>query len=209
MLIKIYYGKALIYITDSKSEMPTKTVNGKSFKVIEYPGKKEIKKIVDQFTESMSDDFLFVVKDSGIFFEELMKFYSPIRAAGGIVQNGHKDVLFIFRLGRWDLPKGKIEKGEKAELAAAREITEETGIENLHLTGPICDSFHIYIAFGKTYLKTTHWFHFNIIGAQQPIPQQEENITVAQWIPKKEIAKPMTNTYENIRNVISAYFDKP
>ncbi len=36
---------------------------------------------------------------------------SNIKTAGGIVIKNEK-ILFIYKNGKWDLPKGKIDKGE-------------------------------------------------------------------------------------------------
>ena len=36
-----------------------------------------------------------------------------IKAAGGIVRNKNNELLFIFRKGKWDLPKGKVDKNEE------------------------------------------------------------------------------------------------
>lgn len=58
---------------------------------------------------------------------------APVAAAGCVVFRG-EDVLLIRRArpplaGQWSLPGGRIERGERAEDAAAREVREETGCE--------------------------------------------------------------------------------
>ena len=153
--------------------------------------------------------YLFLVKDVAEILKKISDSFTSIEAAGGIVQNAKKEVLFIHRLGKWDLPKGKIEKGENPQLAAEREITEETGVKSLQLTEAICRTYHIYFAFEKWHLKMTHWFHFTTSGKQQLSAQEEENITEVKWIPTIDMKKPMANTYQNIKDVIATYFDKP
>ena len=37
--------------------------------------------------------------------------YILIQAAGGLVYNSKNQLLMIFRNGKWDLPKGKLEVG--------------------------------------------------------------------------------------------------
>ena len=55
------------------------------------------------------------------------------KAGGGLVYNKKGEVLFIFRGGKWDLPKGGIEKGEAIETTAMREVSEETGVNQLRI----------------------------------------------------------------------------
>src|SRR5947208_546064 len=58
---------------------------------------------------------------------------TPILAAGGIVtQRGNAPLIAGVRLRKrneWVLPKGKLDDGEAARLAAEREVGEETGHE--------------------------------------------------------------------------------
>lgn len=137
------------------------------------------------------------------------KHFTLIEAAGGIVQNEHKDILFMQRLGKWDLPKGKVEKDEALEIAAAREITEETGLENIQLKKKIGETYHTYDAYGKHYLKTTHWYYFTSKGSEDLIPQIEEDITELKWFKTKHIKEPMVNTYPSIKDIMNKFFDTP
>ena len=65
--------------------------------------------------------------------EEILKKFTkkiPLTvAAGGVVTNPKGKVLFIYRNDKWDLPKGKLDKGESIEDCAIREVMEETGAE--------------------------------------------------------------------------------
>ena len=56
-----------------------------------------------------------------------------ILAAGGLVTNAQGEILWIFRRGFWDLPKGKLDDGETIQSCAIREVEEETGIQNIKL----------------------------------------------------------------------------
>ncbi|MBK9671561.1 MAG: NUDIX domain-containing protein [Bacteroidetes bacterium] len=75
----------------------------------------------------------------------LNSIYTKIEAAGGIVKNKQGQLLFIFRHGKWDLPKGKIEKGENEQDAALREVEEECGIAELTLQKKLTTTFHTTI----------------------------------------------------------------
>ena len=208
MQIKIYNGEAVIVLQDLKDSTElTNEYDG--FEIIKRPNAKSLKALLPLFHNKMEANYLFQVKDVFEFFKKISDSFTSIEAAGGIVQNTKKEVLFIQRLGKWDLPKGKIEKGENPQVAAEREITEETGVKNLNLTEAICKTYHIYFAFEKWYLKTTYWFHFTTSGKQKLFAQAEENITEVKWIPTIDVKKPMANTYQNIKDVIATYFDKP
>jgi 8-oxo-dGTP pyrophosphatase MutT (NUDIX family) len=137
------------------------------------------------------------------------KHFTPIEAAGGIVQNDKKELLFIFRLEKWDLPKGKVEKKEAIEVAAAREIEEETGLKDITLKKKVGETYHTYSAYGKHYLKTTHWFYFTCESHQKLQPQLEENITLIKWFKTKDIKTPMEHTYGSIRDIMHSFFDAP
>ena len=118
-------------------------------------------------------------------------------------------MLFIYRLDKWDLPKGKIETGETAETAALREVTEETGLGQLQLMGKIGETYHTYNAYGKHYLKTTHWFYMSCSSKQLLIPQTEENIADIKWIKTKNVDLPLQHTYPSIKDILGLFFNKP
>ncbi|MEO7266176.1 MAG: NUDIX domain-containing protein [Ferruginibacter sp.] len=141
--------------------------------------------------------------------KSFFKHFTIIVAAGGIVQNENKELLFIFRKKKWDLPKGKLEKAEELEACAEREIMEETGVKNLKIKKQIGTTYHTYEEFGKHFLKISHWFFFTTRGPQILEPQTEEDITEIKWISTKDIRVPMANTYPNIKDILSTFFDEP
>ncbi|TNF45787.1 MAG: NUDIX domain-containing protein [Bacteroidetes bacterium] len=135
--------------------------------------------------------------------------FNPVPAAGGIVIRNEK-LLFIFRNGKWDLPKGKIDGGESAEEAALREVAEECGIEGHQIIRKLPSTFHIYQSayhdtFGQWILKETQWFEMSYTKPENGIPQTNENITKIKWFTKSELDEVMINTYENLKSVISVY----
>ena len=131
------------------------------------------------------------------------KHFTLIKAAGGLVKNSNGEILLIFRRGKWDLPKGKLDKGETLEACALREVTEETGLENLELRPLIQITFHTYTLFGKHILKETHWYAMTAKGAEALIPQTEEDISEIQWVKKKELKKYLSNTFPSVKDVLS------
>ncbi len=150
-----------------------------------------------------------------IFYHNLKKLwgkfthhYKYLEAAGGIVENDTKDILFIQRFHKWDLPKGKVEKGESLETTAVREIGEECGVYDVKIDFFIMTTYHIY-KLEKHILKATHWYKLTSLEKNPTlVPQKEEGIEKVEWIARKDLKKVYDNTYENIRLLLHRYLDE-
>lgn len=134
-------------------------------------------------------------------FEKLFHAYRIIHAAGGIVKNSKNEILMIYRRGVWDFPKGKVEYGECIESAARREVTEETGAQNIVLGKSLPSSFHIYSIGEEHILKETHWFDMYLSDYQYLAPQIEEDIYEINWISSEEVDNYLSNSYESLRDL--------
>ncbi len=137
--------------------------------------------------------------------KDFFSLYKRIEAAGGIVRNKSGDILFIYRLGKWDLPKGKPEGEEKIKQTAKREVKEETGLIKLKIIKKLTPSYHTYIKSGKRVLKKTYWFEMYAPGKQELNPQHSEGITDVKWFKKSNTKKVLKNTYGSINKIISDY----
>ena len=104
----------------------------------------------------------------------------------------------IFRLGKWDLPKGKLDDNESLEECAIREVQEETGLQKLEIRNLIKVSYHIYTQFGKRILKETHWYAMNATENEKLTPQTEEDITEIIWAKRADLNKYISNSYPNV-----------
>ena len=137
-------------------------------------------------------------------WEDFTHMFKVVEAAGGIVSNKDGDILFIHRLGKWDLPKGKIEKEESLEQAALREVEEETSLKELIIENFANNTFHIYKERnGDRVLKTTYWFKMNYVGNSAPVPQTEEGITEVSWKDHDEILNDVfPKTFQNIKLIL-------
>lgn len=112
--------------------------------------------------------------------------FKVIKAGGGLVRNEKDQLLFIFRLSKWDLPKGKLDEGETIKECAVREVEEECNLRNVQLHKKICNTYHTYTTSKNYMLKKSYWYDMTVNGDQKLIPQTKENITRAEWInPKK------------------------
>jgi len=137
------------------------------------------------------------------FWKLFQSQYRIIEAAGGLVKNKKGKYLFIFRNGKWDLPKGKREKGETIKKCAKREVEEECGIKGLKIVRQLPTTYHIYSLEEKQVLKPTHWFEMECDDASVLIPQTEEGITEVRWFTKTDLKIVKRNTYPLIKDVIS------
>lgn len=130
--------------------------------------------------------------------------YKFIEAAGGIVENDNK-YLFIKRHGLWDIPKGKLEKGENVETGAIREIEEECGLVAPIIIDHLVDTWHTYEHKGKMVLKKTYWFHLESHEENEKlVPQLEESITEVKYFDPKDFNSILSNTYGSIKEVVQA-----
>lgn len=143
-------------------------------------------------------------------WEDFTHMFKVVEAAGGIVENKKGEILFIRRLGKWDLPKGKIEKGESLEQAALREVEEETGLKTLILEQFINNTFHIYYERnGDRVLKTTYWFRMKHVGEETATPQTEEGITEVAWKDSERIKLDvLPATFRNIQLILDEAWAK-
>ena len=121
------------------------------------------------------------------------------KAGGGLVFNANGEVLFIFRNGKWDLPKGGIEKDETIENAAMREVEEETGVSGLKITEKLQKTYHVFKRNGVFKLKITCWFKMQTNFTGATCPQEKEGISRAVWLNPSDIEVALGNSYENIK----------
>ena len=166
------------------------------------------KSLEQAFTKLVESNFNF---SSALFYNnqgvekllgDFISIFPLFEAAGGIVMNAKKERLFIFRFGRWDLPKGKIESGESIEEAALREVQEETGISHPEIISRLPSSFHMYMYKSKWVLKQSHWFAMQYEANELLVPQQEEGITSAEWKGSGNMEEIFAHTYTSLHDLL-------
>ena len=157
----------------------------------------------DTLRDFMASDLknLYLVLKSDKAFWKVFKSFKLIEAAGGMVNRDGK-YLFIYRNGKWDIPKGKIDKGEGIEEAAVREIEEECGLEKPEIVDELCITYHTYELNGKNILKKTYWFLLNDKYPKDIVPQLEEGITDLEFLAPNEFGKIRENTFPSIIDVM-------
>ena len=135
--------------------------------------------------------------------EKLEKFLKKklpvVQAAGGLVYNDKREILFIYRNSKWDLPKGKAEKNEQLPQTALREVKEETGINEVSINKPLDITYHIFRRNNEYRLKVTYWFDMFSDYEGIFFPQLDEGITDVKWVKKADLEEVKINSYPNIR----------
>ena len=119
-------------------------------------------------------------------FKEFSARFTVVEAAGGLVKNHMDEYLFIYRRGKWDLPKGKADPGETAEETALREVREECGLNDLKIIEKLPATYHSFPEKGKNILKHTHWFFMHTKQTEVTL-QTEEDIIDYKWLRKEKI----------------------
>lgn len=199
MNINIYFLSKKIVITDELQFSENQLV-------IEFDSldKMSIQRHFENFINQDDQKVLYFITASvEKSFDSFKKLFKVIYAAGGLIENEGK-YLFIFRLKKWDLPKGKIDAGESPEEAAIRECEEECAITKLQIIKELNPTYHIYPHKGLMALKKTYWYRMTTQHKGILKPQLEENIEAVEWFGSEMIKNEVVNnTYPAILDVIN------
>ena len=195
-MYKIYINQNVLVISqlDNSSQEVLHNATNNSESAVLTISKEEIINIIGQKN--------IICANPTAVFNQLKQQFTLINAAGGLVKNSQSEYLFIFRRGKWDLPKGKLDEGEDFETAAIREVQEECGITHIELGDLYHLSYHIYEENNDWILKQTNWY---LMKSEEKnlIPQLEEGITQTAWLPTSQFEKVRENTYASIDEIIS------
>ena len=144
-----------------------------------------------------------LVRKKNILILHLKDQFKIAKAAGGlVVKDG--PVLMIYRLGKWDLPKGKLKSDEDQAAGALREVEEETNIK-LELGEELPSTWHSYAYKGNKMLKKTSWFLMNCLDDSLMKPQTEEYIEEVRWMSPQEALTKLEESYASIALVVRHY----
>jgi len=167
-----------------------------------YGGKEELAEVLKAFENYPKISVLHILHDNEDVLLELVKtFYIVIEAAGGVVKRKDGKQLAIFRRGKWDLPKGKVEKGEFYKQTALREVSEECGLRSIEAGKKFSDTFHVYSENGKSFLKRTVWYEMNLTAEEPVVVQESEDITDYIWFDYNSVKDIMKNTFESLKDI--------
>jgi len=202
MYIKIYFADKPVFLCNEIDE----TIH----EYMHHPDAVFVDEITGPAIKSLLHEIVKEEFQAGILWNEdldklkkaFFKHFKPVTAAGGLVENEKGEVLLIFRKGKWDLPKGKLDKGETIEQCAVREVEEETGLKDILLKKLLSITYHTYDEFGKHILKDSHWYNMKVNGKQTIVPQTEEGITEIRWVKKKDLKDYFNNIFPSVKDVL-------
>lgn len=204
-MYKIYVNEVLVLIVKNDSIGEFLPIDAHTV-TIPYNGKPGM--LIQLFNlcdnpKSIRRVILYAAKPLALF-NAFKKSVPLLEAAGGIVFNEFNEVLFIFRRGYWDLPKGKAEPGETLEETAVREVVEETGITNVSLGAFVGTTYHVFRSPRQRnrYLKKSVWYKMNAPKQKLTI-QKEEDIEEALWISVDAFRSKCKPVYNNILDILN------
>ena len=190
-MYKVFVNESPLILTNKKP----KNVNGNLFSMDSDSVREAINLLAKGKLESA-----YVYHPEEPKLMEVFKHKLPVVvAAGGFVTNAKGKVLFIYRNEKWDLPKGKVDKGESIERAAIREVEEETGVTNLTIDNFMRTTYHIFKRNGEYTLKVVHWFAMSTSFKGELKGQIQEGIMKVKWKGPKKAKKALEKSYFNIK----------
>jgi len=192
--------KPVVFITKEELTTEKNVVKAK-----EITSVRSLKPLIKK--ASIAEPVFLVSKNPKKAFKRIFKWHKKIEAAGGIVKRKDK-YLVIKRKGLWDIPKGRIDKGETAEQACVREIMEECGIQKQEIVGELTETWHTMKWNGRPALKHTFWFMLSYDGPKETRPEVKEEITEAKWMKLDKMLGIRKKTFGSINEVLDAFEEK-
>lgn len=204
MFYRLFFEKTQLILTDKSEVVDYLTRNSANNSLYYNPSELIISQVLESIDPLENRAIVFASPHLEELKDRIWKRFEIIKAGGGLVFNKEGKVLLMFRRGKWDLPKGKLDEGESIEACAVREIEEETGLQQLERKGFITVTYHHYQFKGKEILKESYWYEVATTYEGILIPQLEEDITEVKWVSVDQLDDYLLNTYESIKEVFLA-----
>jgi len=208
VFIKIYFNDKPLFLCDDIEETLQPFLHHDDAVFIDEFSSPALKSMIHEMQLEKVHAGIYYHPDLETLKKAFWKKFTVIKAAGGLVLNEKHEILFMFRRGKWDLPKGKLDPGETLETCAVREVKEETGLEKVTLKKPLITTYHTYHESGKHILKESYWYTMQARGTDHLVPQTEEDIHEVKWVPTKKLNEVMGNTFPSIKDVIEKFGNK-
>ncbi len=207
MYLKIYFDDKPLFLCDSVDSVLQPYVHHDDAVFIDELNLHTVKSMIHEMQKPAVHAGVFFHPDLDKLKRAFFKKFTLVKAAGGFVLNESNQVLMMFRRGKWDLPKGKLDKKETLEEAAIRETEEETGLKNITLISPLATTYHTYHEGTRFVLKESSWFRMKVEGQQKLIPQTEEQISKLEWVSKDNLKEYKKNSFPSVIDVLNAGFN--
>ena len=144
MYIKIYFDNKPLFLCDAVDDTVEPYIHHDDAIFIDELDSHTVKSMIHEMQLEKIHAGVFYHPDLAELKKAFYKKFTIIQAAGGLVLNEKNKLLMIFRRGKWDLPKGKLDKGETLEDCAVREVEEETGLQSIKLISPLIITYQTY-----------------------------------------------------------------
>ncbi|MES2628853.1 MAG: NUDIX domain-containing protein [Bacteroidota bacterium] len=195
------YGKP-VYLTNDLSYFQNIPHNHKSV----FTNAEDLGRLIKKIRVGKTvEEYIIYSFDLNELWMAFTSLFMVIDAGGGIIRNQKGELLFIFRKGKWDLPKGKIEIGETIADGAVREVKEECGLTQVELGKLLTTTYHTYTQGNKKILKQSHWYEMTVPNGQKLVPQLEEDITEIRWIKPTQLKEVRNNTFKSITDLLDQF----
>lgn len=203
-MYRIFRGKHLIVLTDIDSDAEPFHPDF----IFKDPNESQILEMLRISKRSTKALTIVLVGKPKKLLKRIKAEFKFVKAAGGLVFNDKNKILAIKRLGKWDLPKGKLKKDENIEECAMREVEEETGASGLSIVEHLTETYHTYYRNRRWHLKKTYWYIMDCTKPDNLVPQIEEDIEDVKWFKFKKLDPDKLNTYPAIKWILHEYQDK-
>ncbi|TAD85068.1 MAG: NUDIX domain-containing protein [Bacteroidetes bacterium] len=204
MSIKIYFNDKPFIITAALDASHNRLLQTAGTIFINHPTLAQVAQCIHDIDQTPAQAVIIYTNEIDVYFSEFQRHFTPITAGGGLVANQAGAVLFMFRRGKWDLPKGKLDDGETIEACALREVHEETGLSKVTLGPHLCTTWHTYRQHQRHYLKQSVWFSMHTTGTEELVPQTEEDISELKWMQQKDWQFIYNNLFPSVKDVLAA-----
>lgn len=203
-MVKIYFNNKPLFITNQITKELEEYLHHEDTVFIDEFNVHTVKAMVHEMELEKIRAGVFLHEDVDAVLKSFKKKLVLIMAAGGLVRTENDELLLIFRRGKWDLPKGKLDENEQIDVCAVREVKEETGLQKVEIEKPLSITYHTYHQEGKHILKESHWYLMKTANQTNLVPQLEEDIEKCEWVPVDQLAPYMENTHASILDVMNA-----
>ena len=203
MHIKIYFNEKPLILCDAIDEEIAPFLHKEECIFIDELNIHSVKSIIHEMQDGHAKMGIFLHPNLQDLKHDFFKKFHLIYAGGGLVSNEKDEFLMIYRRGKWDLPKGKLDAGEDIQDCALREVREETGLGNLSSDGLLIKTWHTYKEGTHTVLKETFWYKMHAVTSTELVPQLEEGIEKAIWVKKEDIGIYLSNCFPSVREVLA------
>jgi 8-oxo-dGTP pyrophosphatase MutT (NUDIX family) len=203
-MYKIYFNNKPLFITNEITKELEELLHHEETVLIDEFNVHTVKAMLHEMEVSKIRAGVFLHDDVEAVLKAFKKKFVLVKAGGGLIHTKDDDLLLIFRRGKWDLPKGKLDDDEDLETCAVREVNEETGLENVKIERPLSITYHTYHQDGKHILKESHWFLMKAKKQNNLSPQLEEDIHRCEWVLIDQLSTYMENTHASILDVVNA-----